>query len=58
MTDPVTVPEASRKRTGGWIKALLVVSLGLNLLIAGLAAGAFLRDGGWLDAARPVNEFD
>lgn len=45
MTDPVTVPEASPKRTGGWTKALLVVSLGLNLLIAGLAAGAFLRDG-------------
>jgi uncharacterized membrane protein len=32
--------------TPGWIKALLVVSLALNLAVAGLVAGVFLRMGG------------
>jgi uncharacterized membrane protein len=33
------------KRTWRWPQYLLVVSLGLNLLVAGLMAGAFFRDG-------------
>jgi len=50
MSDPVlptAVPEtAPAPRTAGWVKLLLVESLGLNLAILGLAAGAALRDGG------------
>lgn len=37
---------APAPRTAGWVKALLALSLALNLGVAGLAAGAFLRDGG------------
>lgn len=51
MSDPVppaAAPEAAPTppRTAGWVKVLLVLSLGLNLAILGLAAGAALRDGG------------
>ncbi len=48
MTDPVTpAPEAAKPPTPGrWIRVALVLSLGLNLLIVGLAAGAAWRHGG------------
>lgn len=42
MTAPDPAPQP---RTPGKVKALLVVSLALNLLVAGLVAGAWLRDG-------------
>lgn len=34
-------------KTRGWVKILLVVSLGLNLLVAGAVAGAFFSGGKW-----------
>lgn len=40
-----TAPVPPAPRTSGWVKALLAVSLALNLAVAGLAGGAFLRDG-------------
>jgi uncharacterized membrane protein len=40
MTDTPPAP-----RTPGKVKALLIVSLALNLLVVGLVAGAWLRDG-------------
>ncbi|MCB6178352.1 periplasmic heavy metal sensor [Rhodobacter sp. Har01] len=43
---PSTGVPPSAPRTAGWVKALLALSLALNLAIAGLAAGAYLRDGG------------
>ncbi|AWD22838.1 periplasmic heavy metal sensor [Fuscovulum blasticum] len=54
MTEPVAppaetpppTPTPAPVRTAGWVKLLLGVSLALNLAVAGLAAGAFLRDGG------------
>ncbi|PTE13534.1 periplasmic heavy metal sensor [Pseudogemmobacter blasticus] len=52
MTEPVAPPAETPPpapapvRTAGWVKLLLGVSLALNLAVAGLAAGAFLRDGG------------
>lgn len=39
-TDPTPI-----YKTPGKVKALLIVSLALNLLVAGLVAGAWLRDG-------------
>ncbi len=49
MTDPKTPTPAQSQTesvtTGRWTRRLLVLSLGLNLLIAGLAIGAFWRDG-------------
>lgn len=44
MTDPTTSPVV-RAGAGRWTKSLLAVSLGLNLLIVGLAVGSMLRDG-------------
>jgi uncharacterized membrane protein len=50
MTESVTPPPAQptpvQQRTRGWIKILLAVSLALNLAVAGMAIGAFLRNGG------------
>lgn len=43
MTDPVN--SGTSMQTRGWVKALLVVSLAVNLGIAGLVAGAWA--GGW-----------
>jgi hypothetical protein len=40
MSDPSPSPRAAG---GGWMKVLLVLSLALNLLVAGLVAGAALR---------------
>jgi uncharacterized membrane protein len=40
MSDPSPSPRAAG---GGWMKVLLVVSLALNLLVAGLVVGASLR---------------
>lgn len=42
MTDTQTPAAKPAKR---WMRYVLVLSLGLNLLVAGLMAGAFLRDG-------------
>lgn len=33
-------------RTRGWVRTLLVVSLAINLGVAGLAVGAFVKNGG------------
>lgn len=49
MTDlppPAAGPVLPPPRTRGWIKALLAASLALNLAVAGVTAGAFLRHGG------------
>ncbi|MEQ8895754.1 MAG: periplasmic heavy metal sensor [Roseovarius sp.] len=37
----------------GWVKILLVVSLGLNLLVAGVVAGSFLSGGKWHHKGAP-----
>lgn len=39
--------EETKGKTRGWVKILLVVSLGLNLLVAGAVAGAFFSGGRW-----------
>lgn len=44
MTDPVLQTTLAQPRTPGWMKAVLAVSVALNLGIAGLALGAFLAD--------------
>lgn len=51
MTEPVSTPSlapppAPQPRTRGWVKILLAVSLALNLAVAGMAIGAFVRNGG------------
>lgn len=52
MTDAETRPGAGLPppppppRTRGWIRALLVMSLAINLGVAGLAVGAFVKAGG------------
>lgn len=43
MSDPTSAPVA---RSPLWMRVLLGVSLALNLLVAGLAVGAFARMGG------------
>ncbi len=50
MSDPVSSPDpapgaapAPAPRTRGWVKAVLALSLALNLVILGLVGGAFLR---------------
>lgn len=40
-------------RTCGWVKILLVVSLGLNLLVAGALAGAVFSGGKWFHKGPP-----
>ena len=47
MSDPqpTVPPEASVPATSRGVKIALAVSVALNLAVAGLAAGAFLRDG-------------
>lgn len=40
---PTSPAGAARAPLGGWIKALLFISLALNLAVAGLAVGAMLR---------------
>jgi uncharacterized membrane protein len=50
MSDPVSTPAASA--TSRWLKVALVLSLALNLLVAGVILGAVLRhdrDGGRMD---------
>lgn len=42
---PAAAPPAP-PRTRGWIRILLAVSLALNLAVAGLAVGAFVKNGG------------
>lgn len=39
--------EETKAKTRGWVKILLVVSLGLNLLVAGAVAGAVFSGGRW-----------
>lgn len=48
MTDPKTpTPPPTKPATSGrWVRILLILSLGLNLLIVGLAAGAAWRHAG------------
>lgn len=49
MTEPVSTSAAApppQPRTRGWVKILLAVSLALNLAVAGMAIGAFVRNGG------------
>lgn len=41
-------------RGGGWLRLLLVVSLALNLLVAGVAAGWWLRHGGAAHGHHPA----
>lgn len=48
-TDPASLKIPPRTPMRGWIKALLFVSLALNLAVAGLAAGAVLRHGSMKD---------
>ena len=43
----------AKGRTRGWVKILLVVSLGLNLLVAGALAGAVFSDGRWFHRGPP-----
>jgi uncharacterized membrane protein len=45
--DPMTPPPTPPQGPGGsgWIKVALAISVALNLAVAGLAAGAWLRDG-------------
>jgi len=52
-TDPQSPKPPARAPMRGWIKALLFVSLALNLAVAGLAAGAVLRHGSMKDH-RPI----
>lgn len=51
-TDPQMPQPASRAPLRGWIKALLFVSLAINLAVAGLAIGAVLRHGDMADHKR------
>lgn len=46
MSDTAPQPPVPPAPTRGWVKVLLAVSLALNLAIIGMAAGAFLRNGG------------
>lgn len=47
VPQPMAAPPAPPTTAGGarWIKIALAVSVALNLAVAGLAAGAWLRDG-------------
>jgi uncharacterized membrane protein len=45
MTDPVTSAPTPGPTTSRGVKIALAVSVALNLAVAGLAAGAWLRDG-------------
>lgn len=45
MTDPVTPAPTPEPTTSRGVKIALAVSVALNLAVAGLAAGAWLRDG-------------
>lgn len=48
-TDPATPNIPARAPLRGWIKALLLGSLALNLAVGGLAIGAMLRHGDMMD---------
>ncbi|MGR3316247.1 periplasmic heavy metal sensor [Roseovarius indicus] len=39
--------DETKGKSRGWVKILLVASLGLNLLVAGAVAGAFFSGGRW-----------
>lgn len=56
MTDSSPNPsdKALSRKPRMWVRVLLALSLGLNLLIAGLAVGAFMRPGGYHSVAMPV----
>lgn len=47
MTDPLPseTPPPAATRVPTWLKVVLTVSVALNLAVAGLALGAFLKDG-------------
>lgn len=45
-TDDAPKPNGPLKPAGRWVKGALAVSLAINLAIAGLVAGAMLREGG------------
>jgi len=46
--------QMAERKTGGWVRLLLVVSLGLNLAVAGALAGVMLSGGaGWHDHGPP-----
>ncbi|MGA0540925.1 periplasmic heavy metal sensor [Neotabrizicola sp. VNH66] len=54
MTDPVAPISPPPARTRGWVKALLAVSLALNLAVGGVVAGSYLRNGGPPRAERDI----
>ena len=45
MTEPTPLPAAAPTPGKPWIRIALAVSVALNLAVAGLAAGAWLKDG-------------
>ena len=48
-SDPNTAPKGMRL----WVRIVLVVSLGLNLLVVGAIAGIAIKGGPFKDGAQP-----
>ncbi len=49
---PDAQPSPDRMRTKRWVRGLLALSLGVNLLIAGLVVGAYIHDRGQIGELR------
>ena len=47
---PMPQPDAPPRKQGRWVRVALAASLAVNLAVAGLVAGAMLRDSGGMQA--------
>jgi uncharacterized membrane protein len=55
MTDPTPLPPEAAKPSTSWTRIALAVSVALNLAVAGLAAGAWLKDGPYRGMPRELS---